>query len=284
MMYKTLLSPALSKKIGVALSYFFLSILAVIFLVPMVWMIGTSLKLPQEVFSVPPRVFGNELQWQNYIRSWTSMPFNRFLFNSLFVGITSTFVTVFGSAMAAYAFSRIQFKGRDTLFMVYIATLMIPVQVTIVPLFIVMRDLRWIDTYQALILPVSFTAFGTFLIRQFFLTIPFDFEDSARIDGASRLTLFLRIMLPLGKSSLVTLAIFNFVTQWKNFLWPLIVVNRTSMMTIPLGLDRFQGQFGTQWHLLMAATTISILPGLIIFLFLQKQLADGIALSGLGGR
>lgn len=272
------------KTIYTIISYSLLTIIALIFLVPIVWMAGTSLKLPQEVFSVPPSVVGDTLQWGNYTRAWAAMPFNRFLFNSMFVGIASTFVTVLGSAMAAYAFARIPFRGREALFLLYIATLMIPVQVTVVPLFIIMRDFGWIDTYQAMILPVSFTAFGTFLIRQFFLTIPFDFEDSARIDGAGRLTLFLRIMMPLGKSALVTLSIFHFVTQWKNFLWPLIVVNRTSMMTIPLGLDRFQGQFGTQWHLLMAATTLGVLPGLILFLFLQKQLADGIAMSGLGGR
>ncbi len=271
-------------KPGTVLSYTLLSLIAIAFLVPLIWMLGTSLKLPQEVFSVPPSVFGETLQWTNFTRAWSAMPFNRFLFNSMFVGVVSTFITVLGSAMAAYAFARIPFKGRETLFLLYIATLMIPVQVTIVPLFIIMRDFGWIDTYQAMIFPVSFTAFGTFLIRQFFLTIPFDFEDSARIDGAGRVTLFLRIMLPLGKSAIVTLAIFHFVTQWKNFLWPLIVVNRTSMMTIPLGLDRFQGQFGTQWHLLMAATALGVLPGLIIFLFLQKQLADGIAMSGLGGR
>lgn len=271
-------------KAGTLISYGLLSAIAVVFLAPLIWMVGTSLKLPQEVFSVPPSVFGETLQWTNFVRAWSAMPFSRFLFNSMFVGVVSTFITVLASAMAAYAFARIPFRGRETLFLLYIATLMIPVQVTIVPLFIIMRDFGWIDTYQAMILPVSFTAFGTFLIRQFFLTIPFDFEDSARIDGAGRVTLFLRIMVPLGKSALVTLAIFHFVTQWKNFLWPLIVVNRTTMMTIPLGLDRFQGQFGTQWHLLMAATAVGVLPGLLIFLFLQKQLADGIAMSGLGGR
>ena len=267
-----------------AASYTALTALAIIFLIPLVWMLTTALKPDAEQISYPPALFGSRLQFENLLRAWTAMPFNRFIVNSFVVAGGTTLVTLAGSSMAAYAFSRISFKGRDTIFLLYITTLMIPVHVTIVPLFIVVRNLGWINSYQALILPVSFTAFGTFLIRQFFLTIPYEFEESGRIDGASRYVLFTRIMLPLVKPALSTLAIFAFVTQWKNFLWPLIVVNRTLMMTVPLGLDRFQGQYGTAWNLMMSAAAIGVIPSLIIFLVLQKYLAKGIALSGLGGR
>lgn len=272
------------ERVMTIVSYTTLSLFAAAFLVPIVWMLATALKPDVEQISFPPTLIGSRIQWENLTRAWTAMPFNRFIVNSIFVSGGVTIVTVVGSSMAAYAFSRIEFRGRDTIFLLYIATLMIPVHVTIVPLFIIIRDLGWIDTYRALILPVSFTAFGTFLMRQFFLTVPYELEDSGRMDGASRFILFTRIMLPLVKPALATLAIFTFVTQWKNFLWPLIVVNRTRMMTIPLGLDRFQGQFGTAWNLMMSAAAIGVIPSILFFLFFQKYLAKGIVLSGLGGR
>lgn len=275
---------SLQKKATTAFSYTMLTVFAILFLVPLIWMISTAFKPDVEQISYPPTLVGSRIAIENIARAWTAMTFNRFIINSFIVAGGATIVTVAGSSMAAYAFSRIKFRGRDTIFLLYIATLMIPVHVTIVPLFIVIRDLGWINTYQALILPVSFTAFGTFLIRQFFLTIPYEMEESGRIDGANRWTLFSRIMLPLVKPALSTLAIFTFVTQWKNFLWPLIVINRTHMMTIPLGLDRFRGQFGTSWNLMMSAAAIGVIPSIIIFLLLQRYLEKGIALSGLGGR
>lgn len=189
-----------------------------------------------------------------------------------------------GSSLAAYAFARMQFRGRDILFLLYLGTLMIPGQVTIVPLFILMKYLNWVDTYQALILPGSFTAFGTFLLRQFFLSIPFELEDAARIDGCSRFGMYWRIILPLSGPALATLAIFTFIQQWNNFLWPLIVTNSDSMKTLPLGIAMFQTQNGTQWHLMMAASAIAIVPTLILFIFAQKYFVKGITLSGMGGR
>lgn len=274
----------MKKKLLTVLSYSLLFVFAIAFLVPVVWMLSTALKPDAEQISFPPRLIGSTLQWANFRRAWSAMPFNRFIINSLFISATTTFITVLGSSMAAYAFSRMQFKGRDFLFLLYISTLMIPVHVTIVPLFIIIRDLGWINSYRAMIFPVAFTAFGTFLVRQFFLTIPYEFEDSGRMDGASRFVLFSRIMLPMVTPALATLAIFTFVTQWKNFLWPLIVVSSTRMMTIPLGLDRFRGQFGTAWNLMMSAAAIGVIPSIVIFLFFQKYLVKGIALSGLGGR
>lgn len=274
----------LRRRLTTVVSYTTLTLMAIAFLVPLVWMLSTALKPDPEQITFPPTLIGSRIQWENFIRAWTAMPFNRFIVNSIVVSGGATIITVVGSSMAAYAFSRIQFKGRDALFLLYISTLMIPVHVTIVPLFIIIRDFGWINSYQALVLPVSFTAFGTFLVRQFFLTIPYEFEDSGRMDGASRFVLFTRIMLPMVKPALATLAIFTFVTQWKNFLWPLIVVNSRSMMTIPLGLDRFQGQYGTAWNLMMSAAAIGVIPSIIIFLLFQKYLAKGIALSGLGGR
>ena len=161
---------------------------------------------------------------------------------------------------------------------------MIPIHVTIIPLFIIMREFNWIDTYSALIFPVAFTAFGTFLLRQSFLTIPYELEDAGRIDGCGNFLLFSKIMLPMVKPALSTLAIFTFVSQWKNFLWPLIVVNSSVRMTITLGLNRFQGQYGTDWHLMMAAAGIAIIPSILIYVFLQRYLVEGISLTGMGGR
>jgi multiple sugar transport system permease protein len=188
------------------------------------------------------------------------------------------------SALAAYAFARLHFKGRDLLFLLYLGTLMIPRQVTIIPLFILMRDLHWVDTWQGLILPQSFSAFGTFLLRQFFLTIPHELEEAARIDGASRFGCFTRIILPLSGPALATLAVFIFLFQWNNLLWPLVISNSAATRPIAVGLRSFLGQYGTEWNLLMAAATLATVPVVALYLLAQRWFVRGIALSGMGGR
>ncbi len=185
--------------------------------------------------------------------------------------------------MAAYAFARLKFKGRDIIFLIYLATLMVPFQVTMIPVFIVMKKLGWINTYQSLILPSVFNAFGVFLLRQFFLTIPTDLEKAAFIDGASHFTVYLKIILPLSKPALATLGIFSFMASWNSFLWPLIVVRDLERMTLPLGLAIMHGRWVSEWNLIMAGNVISIIPMLMVFILFQKYFLKGLVLSGIKG-
>ncbi len=269
---------------GRALSQILVMVAALIVLTPFIWMVSTALKPASEVFASPPSLIGSKIQWSNFADVWTYLPFGKFMVNGVIVAGIGTIMVVFTSSMAAYAFSRIKWRGRDGTFLLYLGTLMIPQEVLIVPMFILMRELGWVNSYQALIVPWAFTAFGTFLLRQFFLTLPDELEEAARIDGAGRWTSFSRIILPLAKPALGTLAVFTFIGYWNSFLWPLLIVSDVNMATVPLGLNMFLGQTGNQWNLLMAASTISVIPSAILVLFLQRYLVSGIALSGMGGR
>ena len=193
-------------------------------------------------------------------------------------------LTVGTSLMSGYGFARLHFRGRERLFFLYVATLIIPQEVLVVPMYLFMRDLGWINTYQALIVPWAFSAFGVFLMRQFFRTIPLELEEAAKIDGASHFYIFRRVMLPMVRPAMGILGLFTFISYWNSFLWPLIIVNDRSMATVPLGLDYFLGQQGFIWNLLMAGGTISIVPEIILAVVLQRWLSEGISLSGLGGR
>ncbi len=207
--------------------------------------------------------------------------FFAFYINSILVAILVTFGQVLTSSLAAFAFSRLQFPGRDKLFLGYLATLMIPGVVTMIPVFILLRQLGWIDTYKALILPAMFSAYGTFLLRQFFLTIPTDLEDAARIDGCGAFGIYWNVILPLSKPALATLTTFVFLGSWNNYMWPLIVINSTAKKTLPIGLQSFQGLYTTEWTLLMAASVFVLLPALLMFIFNQRFFVRGIVLSGL---
>jgi multiple sugar transport system permease protein len=207
--------------------------------------------------------------------------FFAFYINSLLVAVVVTFGQVFTSSLAAYAFARLQFPGRDKVFLGYLATLMIPVVVTMIPVFILLRQLGWIDSYKALIFPAMFSAYGTFLLRQFFLTIPTDLEDAARIDGCGAFGIYWNVILPLSKPALATLTTFVFLGSWNNYMWPLIVINSTSKKTLPIALQSFQGLYTTEWTLLMAASLLVLLPVLIVFIFNQRFFVRGIVLTGL---
>jgi len=222
---------------------------------------------------------------QNYVEVFRQIPFGRFYLNSLIVATTTVLLQILTSSLAAFAFSRLRFKGRETLFLLYLATLMIPFQVTMIPNYIVVaRFLQWRDTYQALILPTAFSAFSTFLLRQYFKGIPLEMDEAARMDGASSFRIWWQIILPLSGPVLATLAIFNFQAAWNDFLWPLIITNDEAMRTIPIGLAGFQGQYSTEWHLLMAGSVIALLPVLILYILGQNWFVRGITLSGMGGR
>jgi multiple sugar transport system permease protein len=266
-----------------AVLYGGLLIAAATMIVPFLWMLSTSLKADQFVLTMPPQFLPRPLTLDSYQRLLELFPIARMFINSLFVAVVTTVGQVFVSALAAYAFARMQFRGRDVVFLLYLATLMIPSQVTITPLFILMRYLGWINTYQGLIAPGIFTAFGTFLLRQFFLTLPKDLEEAAFIDGASHLTVFLRIILPLARPALATLAVFAFMGSWNSFLWPLFIVRNEVLMTLPVGLATLHGRWLTQWNLVMAGSVITVIPMLVIYLFAQRYFVRGVVLSGLKG-
>lgn len=267
--------------------FILLSLGALTMAAPLLWMVATSLKEAGQVFA-EAKVWWQEwvpttFVWQNYWNVWDVVPFARFYVNSIFVSLCITVGQVVTSAMAAYAFARLNFPGRDRLFFGYLATMMIPGAVTMIPVFILLRWLGWIDSYKALILPGIFSAYGTFMLRQFFLTLPKDLEDAAKIDGCSYRRIFWHIILPLSKPALATLTTFTFMGSWMNLMWPLIVVNTHTKYTLPVGLAYFQGIHGTDWTLLMAASMMMIFPILLVFLFNQRFFVEGIKLTGIKG-
>ena len=277
--------PSTAKAAGSVVLHVAVTLFAIAFLFPFFWMVSNAIRSNSEVLAVPPHLLPTDWQWGNFYDAWHDLPFGQFFVNSIFVALAVTAITLIVSSLAGYAFARIRFRGRDGLFLVYLSTLMIPQAVIVIPLFLMMSRLGWVNTYQGLILPVAFGSFGTFLMRQFFLTIPMELEEAAMIDGCSRLRILLSIFVPLAFPALGLLALFTFTAQWNSFLWPLIVVNSTEHSTIPIGLTAFQGQNGTQWNFLMAGAAISMVPGLLLTLLLQKYIFKGIAISsGFGGR
>lgn len=257
---------------------------SVVMLLPFAWMLSTSLKEPREIFTYPPVWIPSRIAWDNYATTVSIMPFGRFYFNSFVVATSVTILQILTSSLAAFAFARLRFRGRNALFLLYLATLMVPFQVTMIPNFILVRFLGWYDSYQALILPTAFSALSTFLLRQYFLSIPMDLDEAARMDGASSWRIWWQIIMPLSRPALAALSIFTFLASWNDFLWPLVITNSLDMRTLPVGLSTFQGQFNVQWHLLMAGAVIALFPVLIIYIAAQKQFIQGITLSGMGGR
>jgi len=264
--------------------YTVLSLIAVAMVVPFVWMISSSLKTPGQVFKFPPQWIPQDPKWSNYLEVMRAMPFSIFTFNSFKIAILSTFGQLLTCSLAAYAFARMRFPGREAIFMMLIATMMIPGQVTMIPVFLIMRFLGWTDSHRALIVPSYFGGpFGTFLLRQFFLSIPTELEDAARIDGCGRFGIYWRIFLPLSKPAIATLAIFSFMWHWNDLLGPVIYLSTLKKMTLTVGLTYFRGYYVTQWHLLMAGSLISIFPILFIYAIAQKYFVRGIIMTGLKG-
>ena len=269
-----------------------LIVVAMSMTLPFLWMAGTSIKPRQEVqnFSLTPRV----AQPQNYAIVLKQAPdpytgryldlnFPRWYFNSVLVAGWVTLLQVITSAMAAYAFSRLQWPGRDTVFLLYLGTIMVPGVVTMLPNFQIMVALHWVNTYQGLIIPAAFSAFGTFLLRQFMLGISVSYDEAAEIDGATHLQTFLEVILPMMRPGLIALSIFAFLGNFQSFFWPLVMAKDDSMRTIPVGLLSFQGEYGSQTELIMAATVMNIVPLIVLFVVMQKQLVSGIQLGGVKG-
>ncbi|MBD8010760.1 MULTISPECIES: carbohydrate ABC transporter permease [Microbacterium] len=258
---------------------------AALFMLPLVYAFFSALKPNNDIFSMPPRLIGSEIRWSNFADVFAFGPFWTYIGNSLFVSVAGTLVVLLVSTTAGYAFGRLRWKGRDAVFVLFLATLMVPAEVLVIPMFQVMQWFGWVDTYQALIFPFAFTAFGTFLMRQFFRGIPYELEEAARVDGAGPIRSFLQIILPLSTSAVAVLAVFTFLSFWNSYLWPLIVtVDYNAHGTLPVGLASFSGLTGTRWDLQMAASIISMIPTTLLVVALQKHLVKGIAMAGLGGR
>ncbi len=272
-----------AKRASRGVVYLLLIISAVIMIVPFLWMLSTSLKGTQYILDPVPQLIPNPVVTDSYTRLFDLYPVGRWIFNSLLVAALATGGQLLSCSMAAYAFARIRFRGSNLLFLLYLATMMVPFQVTVTPLFILMRNLGWVNSYQSLILPQIFSAFGTFLLRQSFQTIPRELEESAFLDGASHLTVYRRIILPLARPALATLAVFAFMGSWNAFLWPLFAVNDPNLMTLPVGLSLLRGRYLTEWNLVMAGSVITIVPMLIVYIFAQKYLVKGFVMSGLKG-
>lgn len=255
---------------------------AFVMIIPFLWMVTLSLK-PVELTHQPPYLFPTRFEFANYSKAWDAAPFARYYLNSIVMTAGIVFGQVIFSSLAAYAFARLHFPGRDVLFMVFLGTMMVPFHVILIPSYLIIDRLGWIDSYAALIVPRMVSAFGIFLLRQYYQGIPRELDEAAMIDGAGRLGIWWRIIMPLSGPGLATLGIFAFMFAWNDFLWPLVVINDPNMRTVQLGLAMFQGRYGTQWTLLMAGTVTATLPTLLVFLLSQRWFIQSVAQSGLKG-
>ncbi len=257
---------------------------AVAMVIPFLWMLSTSLKSQGAAATYPPQWIPDPIRWRNYIDVVSSFPFGVFALNSVKISLLGTIGQIITTAMAAYAFSRMNFPGRSVLFMLLLATLMIPGHVTMIPTFLLFNALGWVNTHYPLFIPAWFGgAFGTFLIRQFFLTVPQDYSDAAAIDGAGHFRIFTAIFLPLAKPVIATLALFTFMGHWNEFLLPVIYLTDQDKLTLTVGLSSFRQQYTTLYHYLMAGTLLSIIPILTLFVVLQQYFVRGIVMSGIKG-
>jgi multiple sugar transport system permease protein len=252
---------------------------------PFYYMIASSLMTPDELIQVPITWWPHNPQWQIYARVWTVIPFARMFVNSLFVTVAITLGILLTSSLAGFGFAKYHFKGRDVAFMALLSSMMVPFFVLLIPIYYIIKELGWIDSYQGLIVPNMVTAFGVFLMRQFIMGIPDELIDAARIDGAGELRIYWGIILPLVRPALSALGIFAFIYQWENFLWPLLIIQSPSMYTVPIGLNSLRSYADTQQNanLLMAGSVLAIVPSVVVFLLLQRQFVRGIAFGGIKG-
>lgn len=271
---------------GKVVLYTLLIALSLLFLMPFIWMVSTSVKDTAQTYHVPPIWIPHPLRLQNYPEALAAQPFNLYFLNTIQFAVFSTFGAVVSASVVAYGFSRIQWRGRNALFFICICTLMIPFQVRMIPLYLIFRNLHWLNSYLPLIVPAYFgNAYFIFLLRQFFLSLPGELSDAARIDGAGEVTIFTRIIFPLARPAIAVVALFQFIGAWNDYLGPLIYINQPDKFPISLGLQQFQGQFVEKlaWPYLMAASTVTILPIVVVFFIAQRTFIEGIAISGIKG-
>ncbi|MFO7882266.1 MAG: carbohydrate ABC transporter permease [Kosmotogaceae bacterium] len=269
------------RRIKTFIRYVVLIALATVFLFPIYWMFASSLKSPSEIFEFPPKLFSDNPVWSNYSKVFTQVPFLRYMLNTFFVASVVTVVALLLHSMAAYSLARLKYPAQGALFILVISTLMIPVAAVLIPLFIIVRSFGWTDTYAGLIIPAIPHAFGIFFLRQFYLGFPKDLEEAAIIDGCGYIRLFFKIVLPLTKPVLSALAVFFFLANWNSFMWPLVIINSKELRTVQLGIAQYGGEYNNPWAIQLAACTIALLPTLIIFVILQKQLMRSIKMSGM---
>lgn len=280
----TRLRQTVSKMGSKVLVIFTVTVLAVGFILPLVWLLSSSLKSNTEIFEMPPRWIPKELRWSNYREAVQFIPYFTYLKNTMIIALSTVIGVTISSSLVAYGFSRIQWPGRDLVFFIVLGTMMIPGQVTMVPVYLIFRRLGWVGTFLPLIVPSFFgNPFSIFLLRQFFMSIPEELSAAAQIDGASDLGIFFRIMLPLAKPALAVIALFQFMGAWNDYMGPLIYLSKESMFTISLGLSRYLGMHFQEWALLMAASVITVTPILILFFLTQRTFIEGISLTGIKG-
>lgn len=257
----------------------------VVMVLPFLWMLSTSLKEQQYILQANPQLIPNPVSVESYVQLGERIDLTRSIFNSVIVAVATTIGQIIVSAMAAYAFARMEWRGRNTVFVLYLATMMIPSVVLVIPQFMLIRSLDWVNTYAALIVPGLFSAFGTFLLRQAFLSLPKDFEEAAFVDGANHLTIFWRITLPLIQPAIATLAVFSFMGSWNAYLWPLFAARKAEVMTLPVVLATLQAgpRALTEWNMVMAGAVITVLPILIVYLLAQRWFVSGIISGGIKG-
>ncbi len=273
----------MSRKLVSAVKHVVLLTGAIVMLFPFYWEFSTSFRGMKEIFRNPFALFPHHFTLKNYAALFSQIPFARYLFNSFLVASFTTLLQITTAVLSAYAFSRMEFRGKKVLFYTVLATIMIPSQLLMIPQYLIVAKFGWINTYQALIIPYAATAVSTFFLRQFFLTIPRELEDAAIIDGCNRMQVLLKVILPLSKSAISTIAIFSFMWSWNGYFWPLLVVNEPQMRTVQLGLAVFRMQGGFQWGEFMAGTVIATLPILVFYFFAQKHFVRSITLTGLKG-
>lgn len=275
----------LKRTVRVVCLHAILVFLSAVFLFPFVWLVSTSLKPIEQAMIMPPKWIPDPFRFRNYLDAVRYIPFFTYAKNTLIICVFGTVGTVVSASLVAYGFSRIQWKGRDVVFLVVLATMMVPFPVTMIPLYAVFRELNWVGTLRPLWVPACFAkAFNVFLLRQFFMTIPRDFSDAARIDGCSEFGIYRRVVLPLSRPALAVVALFHFMWAWNDFMGPLIYLIEQDTFTLALGLQFYQSQHGgTEWHMLMAASTLVVAPIIILFFFAQKTFIEGIAMTGLKG-
>lgn len=261
--------------------YFFASLIALFSTLPFVWMLSTSLKTKGALLVLPIQWIPEEISFEGYRKIFTFFPFGTAIFNSTFVTIMTTVITITSSLLAAYVFAKIQFKGREVLFAIFLATMMVPAQVTTIPMFLILKELSLLDTFTGLLLPAVFNPFNIFMLRQYMKTIHDDFLDAAFMDGASHLNVFRRIMVPLSMPIIVTLAVLTVMGVWGDYFWPLVVLSSKDKMTLAIALSQLSGQYNSDYNMLMAGSMISIIPIIILYIFAQRYFKSGLQLGGI---
>lgn len=268
------------KQIGLALRYLVLVCAFIVSIFPFYWVVVTSLASPSAVFTFPPDLLPT-WHFVNYVKAWALAPWGRYFFNTVFIATTTTVLVLITSLLAGFAFGALRFPGKETLFALLLSLIMIPSEVLLIPNYVILKDLHWLNTYQAQIVPWGASVFGVFLLRQFFMSLPKEFYEAASIDGCNRMTFLRRIGVPLARAPLATLALYIFLGSWNAFLWPLIVTQDPSVQPLQVGLASFLNTYGTNWTMLSAASVYTTFPVMVLFLFMQKQFVEGITQGGI---